>query len=271
MSKWKLTQWCVHATDQILYPPDHDAVQSELRDHMEDKFDHYLALGLSEEEAVARSLSDMGDAAELAPVLGQIHRPFWGYAYTVSKWLMRITVAAMLLLCIRFAVNSSLLISRVNHPEFYPLDEPYVETDHITRTLVYHTKPEDTAYSDGYFFSIPQAALWTIEDKESNTSSAYFCLQLKATYLPWMEHAEVGRWFWAEDSLGNRYDAFFENYLTEDSYLSSNYYRTGLFTYTYNMWFCNYVSQDAQWIDLHYDRSGRNIVLRIDLTGGDGA
>ena len=68
--KWKLTQWCVHATAQIHYLPDHDAVQQELRDHLEDKFLGYTEQGLSEEEAVEKTLSDMGSAEELAP--------FWG-------------------------------------------------------------------------------------------------------------------------------------------------------------------------------------------------
>ena len=36
------------------------------------------------------------------------------------------------------------------------------------------------------------------------------------------------------------------------------------------MWLSGYVSQEAQWIELRYQRAGRNLVLRIDLEGGEG-
>lgn len=39
-------------------------------------------------------------------------------------------------------------------------------------------------------------------------------------------------------------------------------------TCIYEMELTDFLSQDAQWIDLHYDRAGRDMVLRIDLTGG---
>ena len=84
----------------------------------------------------------------------------------------------------------------------------------------------------------------------------------------WSEQADIGRWFWAEDSAGNYYYSFYEAYDSE-KHVRGNNYRTGLFTETYEMWLSGYEGEDLQWVDLHYDRSGRDLVLRIDLTGGD--
>jgi len=38
-----------------------------------------------------------------------------------------------------------------------------------------------------------------------------------------------------------------------------------------DLWLNNFSSQEAQWIELRYDRDGRDIRLRIDLNGGEGA
>ena len=85
MKHWKLTQWCVRATGRIRYSPDRAAVHEELRQHLDDRSDGFLAKGFSEEEAIEKTLDAMGDPAELAPLLAQIHKPFWGYAQDVCK------------------------------------------------------------------------------------------------------------------------------------------------------------------------------------------
>lgn len=47
-----------------------------------------------------------------------------------------------------------------------------------------------------------------------------------------------------------------------------NLTRKGPFSYTMELWLSNFRSEDADWIEIRYDREGRDIVLRIDLTGG---
>ena len=56
MKHWKLTQWCVHATGRIRYSPDRKAVHEELRQHLDDRSDGFLAKGFSEEEAIEKTL-----------------------------------------------------------------------------------------------------------------------------------------------------------------------------------------------------------------------
>ncbi len=37
---------------------------------------------------------------------------------------------------------------------------------------------------------------------------------------------------------------------------------------TWQLWLSGFCSQDADWIELRYDRSGRDVRLRVDLRGG---
>lgn len=272
MSKWKLTQWCVHATDQIIYPPDREAVQKELRDHLEDKFEGYTERGFSEEDAVEQILSDMGSAEELASILGEIHRPFWGYACAVSGWILKILAFVTLLLTIRFCVNSFFDISPIEYRHFDPFMAENPTIPGTTRTMIHYTEPESIAYSDGYWFSVEKAAQWHyapdgMDPDLTERDDLYF--HLKVTWLPWLLPSSAPDWFWAEDSEGNHYYNMYESRNGESMpNVLGNPNRTGLFTYTYDMWISYLIDPEAEWIDLHYDRSGRNIVLRIDLKGG---
>lgn len=70
------------------------------------------------------------------------------------------------------------------------------------------------------------------------------------------------------DDLGNYYCASYEAAPGVPA-VQSSMYHTGPLTYLHDLYLTDYTSQDAQWIELHYDRAGRDLVLRIDLTGGD--
>ena len=76
------------------------------------------------------------------------------------------------------------------------------------------------------------------------------------------------------DSLGNYYYSQYEHFTTTEEYsepfLWGNVYRTAPLTYTWDMNLEGYVSQQADWIDLCYDRGGMEFTIRIDLTGGEG-
>lgn len=83
----RLDYWCVQATSRIRYGPDRKRVYGELRLHMEDRKDAFVAQGLTEEAAMNKTLEAMGSALEIAPQLGAIHSPFWGYFLRVCRVL----------------------------------------------------------------------------------------------------------------------------------------------------------------------------------------
>lgn len=274
MSKWKLTQWCVHATDQIIYPPDREAVQKELRDHLEDKFEGYSERGFSEEEAVAQILADMGSAKELAPILGEIHRPFWGYACAISGWMVKILAFMVLLLTIRFCVNFAFdYYSPITYQHFDPYSAENPTISGTTRAMVHYTEPTHTVYADGYWFSVEKAAQWHYtpdgtDPDLTDRDDLYF--HLKVTWLPWLLPSSAPDFFWAVDSEGNHYYSMYESYSGGSlPDMMGSPHRTWPFTCTYEMWIYDLIDPDAEWIDLHYDRSGRNLALRIDLKGGE--
>ena len=71
MKNWKLTNWCNVAVHKIRYGPDREAVFLELKQHLDERSDSFLAKGLSKTEATEKTLEVMGDpGADPPPFLG---------------------------------------------------------------------------------------------------------------------------------------------------------------------------------------------------------
>ena len=97
-----------------------DALTAELRDHLELQKADYLAAGLPEAEAEARTLADMGDPVLVGGQLDAAHRP-------ETRWagiLAALTMLALGLLLTQTTV--SLLGSFLQYPESlcFPLLSP---------------------------------------------------------------------------------------------------------------------------------------------------
>ena len=54
-------------------------------------------------------------------------------------------------------------------------------------------------------------------------------------------------------------------YTDRTPYLTADLTRTGLFTDTWVVILRDYLSQEANWIELRYDKSGRHVRLTVDL------
>lgn len=81
-------QWLDAATQKIRFAPDRDTVRRELAAHIEDLTDRYAAAGAAPEEAEAQALREMGSAADIAAELGRIHRPWWGWLWMCSRYIL---------------------------------------------------------------------------------------------------------------------------------------------------------------------------------------
>ena len=262
MSKWKLEQWCLHATHLIRYPPDRKAVYKELRLHVDDRYESYRAQGDSEEDAAEKTLSAMGDAREVALLLEKTHKPFWGYLYTIAT-------ALCLALLIQFAIEASLLsadfakASEVNHY----FDSSYVGGDE----RVLYAEPKVSASTDGYTITLSKVSMWrTYLTEGDHETMEHLTFRLDVTNpRPWEKPGDIMNWIWAEDSAGTHYYAPAEGNGSPMFY--GNQYITGRFTVSYVMHLGYHLPEGVEWVDLHYTRDGRDWNLRIDLTGGDGA
>ena len=90
---------------------------------------------------------------------------------------------------------------------------------------------------------------------------------------PWARYSSVQYEFYAVDSLGNRYEAFPDAWRdgSEPMLLWTGNINTGVCTVTHICSLMGYCSQGAEWIELRYDRAGRDVRLRVYLPGGDAA
>ena len=265
--------WCENATSGIRYAPDRQMVYEELLNHLYDHYDALVEDGMDHESARKAALEAMGNARQIAPQLAAIHRPFWGYLLSLTRVALAIALCAVV-------ICGGLRVLRTDyHDESDSLHEidhfndTQVQLNDMTRTRVFYTEPEVTACSDGYTFTLTKAAVWHTDVNELGKTDTYrFYFQIDVfNPRPWAEHRDIIRWFYAVDSLGNIYDCYYDGIINYAPYISGNDYPTGPLTYTHDMWISDYRSEDAEWIEFRYDRSGRSIALRLDLTGGDAA
>ena len=268
--------WCENATNGIRFTPDRKTVYGELLDHLYDHYDALVSQGIDSKSAQKCALAAMGDAHEIAPQLAAIHRPFWGYCLRVTRVLLVLSLCAALL--------SAWFWKDVVYDYTGSFDgwnyDPYTETRHegmyILDTRQFYKEVNQSQTADGTIFTLTQAALWhvdytNVENDDHDYDHFYF--QIEAfNPLPWTNESEAVEWIWAVDSLGNVYDSFHKGIKNYAPYVWVSSHHTGFLTYTYNFELLPcYCSQGAEWIEFHYDRSGRDLVWRIDLTGGDAA
>lgn len=249
--------WCRDAVKKIRYWKDRNKVYAELHDHLMDRYESLREKGYTEDEAVKRTLEAMGSADELAPQLAAIHRPHWAYAAILTR------ILALILFCL--CIGRGVQFGMENGFHYYTHSSVWDPFTKGGQERVAYVEPRETAKSDGYTFRVRKAALWRNWFDEPVEGREYFdtlYIQLSASNpLPWMQENDslgMTQW-WAVDSTGTRY---------ENLKCSPRRYR--LFTYTYQIDFQE-LQEDISWIELHYDRDGRNVVLHVDLTGGEGS
>ena len=262
--------WCDAAVEGIIFPADRKKVRAELMDHLYDHYDDLVEQGVDRDTARTLALAAMGDANVIAPQLAAIHRPFWGYALQLTR------AALVLTLCV------VAWFLWATHTPYASLGEDdslwrYAETFHQDQysdwTRIHYAEPNQSVECDGYTFTLTRAAVWheTYPGEPHKTQDHFYCRIEVVNPRPWAVHTNIADWFHAEDSLGNTYDRFYKSIQNYAPFVVSDAYHTGPGTWTHEIYLNGYCSQGAEWIELHYDRSGRDIVFRVDLTGGEAA
>lgn len=253
--------WCRDAVSKIQYTPDRNKVYTELYAHLEDRYESFLAKGMSEKDAEQKALESMGDANELAPQLAAIHRPFWGYMLSFTR------VIAVIVLVITFVCGIYYLVDR--QPWRRDTLRDWGEPQGM-ETLLYSGVSDAKDRMDGYTFRVTDVAVWrTTLDEPVNGKDYrdYLYLRLEVRKpVPWALGQEALEAMWAVDSAGTYYD----NVMRESTEPDGIKYmgiiqRQG--DKIYDLYFSS-VSEELEWIELHYDRDGRNMVLRVELMGG---
>lgn len=253
--------WCRDAVSKIKYTPDRDMVYTELYTHLEDRYESFLAKGLSAKEAEQKALAAMGDAKELAPQLAAIHKPHWAYAMHITRFLVGVLFCLTLAHGIVFLHDQPFLRGKELHWSFDQAEEiASAEQNAVDR-------------SDGYTFRVTEAKVYRVElpepvDGKNHYDNVYAWMEV-SNPRPWALEQSILDRVWAVDNFGNLYYSLW-NEATErnGNSISIMQQRQGLTSYRYDLCFHN-TAENTRWIELRYDRAGRDIVLRIDLTGGE--
>lgn len=242
--------WCYYASAQIRFKPDREAVFHELKAHLEDHYDDLISQGCSHERAMQLAMEAMGDPEEIAPQLGQIHKPWLSYLYRAVRWItIPLCAWAVFLLVAHTGSHLHARLSTANYDSLRDKAESGL-----------YCQPNVSDESDGYRFTVTEAAV--------NKAESILYLELQVTYWPWMPHPGIVNYFWATDSLGNYY-ACRQDQMYND--VPKVAYQGGFYSQCFeaNNLQVRHFDSRAQWLELHYDRDGRDIVLRIDLPGGE--
>lgn len=270
MKSIRFERWCSAAVERIRFAPDRREVYWELYAHMQDQYEELLTAGASEKEAEQETAAAMGDPEETARQLERIHRPFWGYALRAVRWCLLIAAVLALLTLPRYIKGLALSDARFGEGFFR---ETWDDGDGEQR-LDWYAEPGTKVRCDGYTFTVTRAAARSYVAWENHSYDGDFLvIEVKVfNPRPWAEPCGAMGAFTATDSLGNVY---FENDLYSAdsglSYLSGTWGRTGLLTWTWYFFFNGCQSLEAEWVELRYDKSGRNLCLPIDLRDRKGA
>jgi len=87
--------WGENVLSFVRFKPDHPAIWKELVAHMEDNCADFQRVGYEPEEAARRALEAMGSAQEVGQALNRAHKPWLGWLWRISKWM--IVLCAVLL------------------------------------------------------------------------------------------------------------------------------------------------------------------------------
>ena len=82
--------WLDTAVSGIRFRPDREKVRQELQEHLEDKTLDLRRIfpGMEEQEAQDRALAGMGDVQEVKAALAKVHKPWLGWLWQASRWLV---------------------------------------------------------------------------------------------------------------------------------------------------------------------------------------
>lgn len=260
MLNTKFDAWCDAATAKIRYWGDRDAVSAELRAHLEDRYDAYAEAGFNHAEATAKALAAMGDAKAIAPQLGKIHSPWLGWMLSIVRF---IGITAMVWAVIVWFFWTPWDLGSDPQPA-RPVN--LRSLIHYSWEMTNYEDPDGQAQWEGYHLQVEEALLITedtyIGEPELNVLIEITCMAWETGFCP----EEL---IWAQDSEGTVYRPL--RYLGEQPdvpCVNCRISSSGESGKLYLWCQLGNFDPDVQWVELRYDRDGRDMVLRVDLTGG---
>ena len=272
-------EWTTRACAYIRFKPDRAAVAEELSSHYEDHRDALLRGGEQRFRAERLALEALGDPDEVGRQLNRTHKPYLGWAWVLSRWV----VGLMALLCVygwfKFPIKDALTHYVSGYPTWYGAEAPDPWLTNFSeepregasgRVLGVCT---ETARAGEYELSVERAAAergtYEVEGVVYPYDEFNLILRAEADCLTLDTPYAMFCYLRARDSLGNDYANIRRtaDRRTDQPHLSGNPYGRRLRDHYFQVWLQNF-DADARWVELYYDRMGVSFTLRIDLTGG---
>ena len=92
--------WCETVTNCVRFKPDRYVIAEELKAHYEDHVRDLERIGYEEGLAEERALAAMGDPEEIGRAMDRAHKPWLGWLWIVSRWLiLMLSLLLLYLLC----------------------------------------------------------------------------------------------------------------------------------------------------------------------------
>lgn len=192
----ELRKWRETALSYVRFKPDREAIDRELREHMEDHAADLERIGFTAEEAQTRVLAAMGDPAETGRALDREHSPVLGWLWVLSKWLLLFAVLSLVVDV--FILEASIFKFRDLLPPQWPQEDPVEFVELMGRQQVWEQDPywqfiacgvSDTqAKTEDYTLAAPQWSLWKSTD--GKFVRVYLVLTVDYDYLGPLDDVE---------------------------------------------------------------------------------
>ena len=254
--------WVEEATRKIRFKPDRAAVGRELMGHIQDLQEKYEAQGLSPYDAEMKATEDMGNPAAIADDLGRLHRPYLGWLWRLSQWVLGILLAWAVLAGIGYV--QTYLAYPPAEIELPQLPEAVESNGDWTRRLLEHWDIGGSVNLGGYRFTVPLAYLQeiTYAGPEDFTPLQYkLTVCLRASTWRFWEPIDGGQYMIlsheAVDSAGTRYGRWEPGLFSEE---------------THRHYFCNTYADGslAVWFEVELDIQDGEMPDWVDIPIGYG-
>ena len=241
-------KWRATVLERVRFKPDRAAIASELTAHYEDHVYDLERVGYEWKIAKQRALAAMGDAEEVGRALDRVHKPWLGWLWKVSRWLLAVTCLLLVwsvMICglpdVGAWLRPSTILGSLSEDDGRALACP---PDVKMGPYTLHT--EEVRYAEG---AAPR------EGKDSLILS-----MTSTTWQFWLEGPCLYGCLEAVDSNGVQYTSY------RSPYISGSSPNTGHFRNAF--WIqVDGIENNPEWIEITYKGAGWTI--HVDLPGGE--
>ena len=238
----KFQVWCQTVTDRVRFKPDRYYIAEELKAHYQDHVKDLMRLGYDVELAEERALGAMGDPVEIGLAMDRAHKPWLGWLWTVSRWL----VLALFLVFLYTLYYNGL-------PEWRASNGPDQDGWQSAAVMV---SPRSFQMGS-YELTIEDVQFIQYQELEGR-----YDLRLNMTAETpkfWLKNPQFHECLSAVDSNGIRYREHWKPYI----YGSISYAGDGCWIKI------EHIENEPEWIEITHKTAGWTI--RLDLPGKEGA